>query len=152
MLASAAKLPGGLVPAFQALAVRPLRRLPLTWGWMSKRPVEHEVMDAWFLPVRKDREVRRDLRKYAVSIPSKATLREYAERLRDFDRPTLVAWAAEDKIMPPEHGRRLAEMMPQATLVEIPDSYTLVPQDAPDALAEQIRAFATAKPAAATAG
>jgi pimeloyl-ACP methyl ester carboxylesterase len=38
---------------------------------------------------------------------------EAAERLRSFYRPALVVWAKEDRIMPPEHGRRLAELLPQ---------------------------------------
>jgi pimeloyl-ACP methyl ester carboxylesterase len=41
--------------------------------------------------------------------------------------------------MPPEHGRRLAELLPHGRLVEIPDSYTLVPLDQPTRLAEAIR-------------
>jgi pimeloyl-ACP methyl ester carboxylesterase len=43
--------------------------------------------------------------------------------------------------MPAEHGRRLAELLPHGRLVEIPDSYTLVPLDQPVALAQAIREF-----------
>ena len=43
--------------------------------------------------------------------------------------------------MPPEHGRRLAELFPQGRLVEIPDSYTLIPEDQPGELARAIRQF-----------
>ena len=50
-VARAASIPGGLYLAFQSLRLRPLRRLPLTWGWMSKRPVPEEVMDCWFRPL-----------------------------------------------------------------------------------------------------
>ena len=42
--------------------------------------------------------------------------------------------------MPPEHGRRLADLFPQGRLVEIPDSYTLIPLDQPARLAEAMRA------------
>ena len=63
------------------------------------------------------------------------------ERLRSFDRPALVVWASEDRVMPPEHGRRLAELLPQGRLVEIADSYTLIPVDQPAELARQIREF-----------
>jgi pimeloyl-ACP methyl ester carboxylesterase len=66
---------------------------------------------------------------------------EAAAALRGFDRPALVAWAAEDRVMPPEHGRRLAELLPQGRLVEIPDSYTLIPLDQPGPLAGAIRRF-----------
>ena len=43
--------------------------------------------------------------------------------------------------MPPENGRRLAEILPQGRLVEIADSYTLIPEDQPEELARAIRAF-----------
>ena len=116
-------------------------RLPMTWGWISKRPVPHEVMDAWFRPLQTQGRIRRDLRNYATSIPSKKVLLEWAERLRSFDRPALVVWAAEDRVMPPEHGWRLAELLPNSQLVEIADSYTLLPEDQPIELARTIRQF-----------
>jgi pimeloyl-ACP methyl ester carboxylesterase len=65
------------------------------------------------------------------------------ERLRTFDRPALVVWATEDRMMPPDHGRRLAELLPKGRLVEIPDSYTLVPQDQPAELTRVLREFLT---------
>jgi pimeloyl-ACP methyl ester carboxylesterase len=43
--------------------------------------------------------------------------------------------------MPPEHGRRLAELLPDSRLVEIADSYTLVPLDQPAGLAAAVRSF-----------
>jgi pimeloyl-ACP methyl ester carboxylesterase len=64
-----------------------------------------------------------------------------AERLAGIDRPALVVWASEDRVMPPGHGRRLAGLLPQGRLVEIEDSYTLIPLDQPARLAEVIRAF-----------
>ncbi len=137
----AAKAPGGLNAGLQPLRLRPLRRLPVTWGWMSKRPVPHAVMDAWLRPALTQRAIRRDLLKYVRPIPSKAELLEWAERQRAFDRPVLIAWAAEDRVMPPEHGRRLAALFPRGRLVEIPDSYTLIPEDQPTKLATHIRAF-----------
>ena len=140
-LAQAARVPGGLYLAFQSLRLRPLRRLPVTWGWMSKRPVHDEVMNEWIRPLQTQPEIRRDLRKYGLSIPPKKMLLEWAERLRTFDRPTLMVWAKEDRVMPPEHGRRLAELFPQGRLVEIPDSYTLIPEDQPGELARAIRRF-----------
>jgi pimeloyl-ACP methyl ester carboxylesterase len=140
-LAQAARLPGGLYLAFQSPRLRPLRRLPTTWGWMSKRPVPDEVMNEWIRPLQTQREVRRDLRKYGRSIPSKNVLLEWSERLRSFDRPALVVWAVEDRVMPPEHGRRLADLFPRGQLVEISDSYTLIPEDRPGELARAIRSF-----------
>lgn len=139
---AAGRMPGGIRFAMRQLRVRPVRRLPMTFGWMAKRPVPDEIMDAWLEPVLAHAEVRRDLRKYVLSAKEgKRQLAAATERLRDFDRPALVAWASEDRVMPPEHGRRLAEILPEGRLVEIADSYTLIPLDQPRELAASIRAF-----------
>ncbi|MEV6766583.1 alpha/beta hydrolase [Streptomyces sp. NPDC051105] len=140
-LYTSAKMPGGINFAFKLLKWKPMRRLPMTWGWMSKRPVPHEVMDAWFEPLWTSAEIRRDLRKYVLGVPPKEELLAWAEKLRDFDRPALVVWAAEDKVMPLAHGRRLAELLPKSELVEIADSYTLIPEDQPEQLATHLRSW-----------
>jgi pimeloyl-ACP methyl ester carboxylesterase len=141
----AGRIPGGIRFAMQQLRLRPLRRLPMTFGWMAKRPIPDEIMDAWLEPVLAQRDVRRDLRKYVLSAKEgRRQLAAATERLRDFDRPTLVAWASEDRVMPPEHGRRLADLLPQGRLVEIADSYTLIPLDQPARLTQVIREFAAA--------
>ena len=49
--------------------------------------------------------------------------------------------AGEDRLMPIEHGRRLAELLPQGRLVEIADSYTLICEDQPEELAGRLREF-----------
>ncbi|MFC8130862.1 alpha/beta fold hydrolase [Streptomyces sp. NPDC057302] len=149
-LFTSAKLPGGINFAFKLLKLKPMRRLPMTWGWMSKRPVPHEVMNAWFEPLWTSKEIRRDLRKYVLGVPPKSELLGWAEKLRDFDRPALVVWAAEDKVMPPEHGRRLAELLPKGEHVEIADSYTLIPEDQPEQLSAHIRSFLLTGKAAAS--
>jgi len=138
----AAQLPGGINAALQPLRFRLLRRLPITFGWMSKRPVPDEIMDAWLRPALTQRAIRRDLRKYARGArKAKRDLLAATEGLRAFNRSVLVVWAAEDRVMPPEHGRRLAELFPRGRLVEIADSYTLVPEDQPARLTAHIREF-----------
>jgi pimeloyl-ACP methyl ester carboxylesterase len=64
-----------------------------------------------------------------------------AERLPGFDQPALVVWASRDRVMPPEHGRRLAGLLPRGQLTEIDDSYTLIPLDQPARLVRAIQAF-----------
>ena len=41
----------------------------------------------------------------------------------------------------PEHGARLAELLPDARLVQVADSYTLVMRDQPHVFASAIREF-----------
>ncbi len=139
-IALVAKLPGGLYPVFQLMRFRALRRLPIALGWMSKRPIPQEITDAWFRPGQTQRGVRRDLARYAGHA-KKRDMVELTEQLRSFDRPALVVWAAEDRVMPPEHGHRLAELLPQGRLVEIEDSRTLIPEDRPAEFAAAIRDF-----------
>lgn len=87
----------------------------------------------------------RDLRKYARSA-QRPQMIEACARLRFFERPALVVWAPEDRMMPREHGRRLAGLLQHGELVEIPDSYTLVPEDQPAKLATAIRDFIQKNP------
>jgi pimeloyl-ACP methyl ester carboxylesterase len=142
-VAIAAAIPGGINALVQPTRMRWTRRLPMALGWMSKRPIPDEVVDGWFEPLLTQRAVRRDLRKYArTSRDGRRTLLDAAERLRDFDRPALVVWATEDRVMPRDHGPRLADLLPQGRLIEVDDSYTLVPEDQPQALAEAIHEFA----------
>lgn len=139
-IAFAAKIPGGLNALAQPLRLRALRRLPLAFGWMAKRPIPDAITDAWLRPLLSQQEVRRDLLKY-LRHSNKSDLLAAAERLRSFDRPALVIWATEDRMMPLAHGRRLTALLPHAQLVEIADSFTLLPLDQPSTLASIIRQF-----------
>lgn len=134
------KIPGGTFLLAQSLRVHALRRLPFTFGWMAKRPIPNEIFDAWFRPLQTQLGVRRDLAKYVHTL-DKGDMLAAAERLRRFDRPALVVWAPEDRVNPREHGRRLAKLLPHGRLIEIADSYTLIPEDQPGELARAIRQF-----------
>jgi pimeloyl-ACP methyl ester carboxylesterase len=143
-----AMVPGGIFLAMQAMRFRPLRRLPISFGWMAKRPLPDELVEGWLRPLQTQRGVRRDLRKYAASARRRQML-EVCQRLRSFDRPTLVVWTPEDRVQRPEHGRRLADLLPDARLVEIPDSYTLIMRDQPQAFTRAVREFVRATPVGA---
>jgi len=135
-----ARVPGGIAAAVMPFRFDRLRRLPMTYGPLSKRPVPREVMDRWFGPIVESSEIRRDLRKYVVdAAQARRDLLAAADALRGFDRPALVAWASEDRLMPREHGRRLADLLPQGQLAEIADCRTLIPADQPAALAWHMR-------------
>lgn len=137
----ATKLPGGIRQAAYAVRLRPLQRLPIAFGWMTNAPIPRDLARGWTETTLKDKRVRRDLLKYATS-DYDGVLVEAAEELRGFTKPTLVAWSADDKVMPPEHGRRLAAMIPNARHTEIAHARTLSPLDQPAELARLIREFA----------
>jgi pimeloyl-ACP methyl ester carboxylesterase len=138
-----ARVQPALTAFVQPLRLRPLRRLPIAFGWLAKRPIDREVEDAWVRAFFTRREVRRDAARVLRAIDSRHT-EEAAEKLRSFDRPTLLAWATDDKVFPLEHAHRLAGLLPDARVEEIPDSYSFVPEDQPERLAELIREFARA--------
>ncbi|HEX8050069.1 MAG TPA: alpha/beta hydrolase [Solirubrobacterales bacterium] len=136
-----AKLPGGYV-ATRALLLRPrLRRLPFVFGQMTKRGIPDELMRSWMEPLKR-REIRRDLRRYAGdAMRGRRDLAAATAALPSFDRPVLVVWDEEGKMMPNEAGRKLASDFPDSRYVELPDCFTLVPEDQPEALAREIREF-----------
>lgn len=140
VISRAARVPGGLTLVARVLGARPLRRSPAGLGALTKYPVPDEVVDDWIGPLLTDPAIRADLRRYLLGARKRDML-DAAEGLRGFDRPALVVWAAEDKMMPRAHGPRLAEMLPRGSLLEIPDSGTLVPEDQPAALSAAMRDF-----------
>jgi pimeloyl-ACP methyl ester carboxylesterase len=124
----------------QQMRLRPLRRLPLAFGRLTMRG--DAATARWIKPVLHQRAIRRDtVRVLRSAAADKRLLLDAAECLAAYDRPALVVWASEDRVMPSDHGRRLAELLPQGRLVEIPDSYTLIPLDQPARLAEGVQQF-----------
>jgi pimeloyl-ACP methyl ester carboxylesterase len=140
-LALAGKLSPQMFGLFmQQMRLRPLRRLPIAFGWLTKRG--DAATARWVRPVMQQPEIRRDaVRVLRAVMVDTAVLVAVSKRLPRFDRPALVVWASQDRVMPPEHGRRLAELLPQGRLIEVDDSYTLIPLDQPARLAQIIRDF-----------
>jgi pimeloyl-ACP methyl ester carboxylesterase len=136
------KLPPALFGLFmQQMRLKPVRRLPLAFGWLTRRG--DATVARWMQPVLHQPEIRRDTVRVLRAIAAdRGLLVDVAERLPAFDRPALIVWAGEDRVMPPEHGRRLAELLPQGRLVAVDDSDTLIPLDRPEALAAAIRDLA----------
>jgi pimeloyl-ACP methyl ester carboxylesterase len=140
--ALAARLPGGLAAVLRPLRFKALRRLPMTFGLLARRPIPDELFDRWLEPALTNPAIRGDLRKYAGDTrQGRQQLVKANPRLADFGKPVLVAWAAEDKVMPLAAGRRLAAAFPDSRFIELPDSRTLIPIDQPRALAGVIAAF-----------
>jgi pimeloyl-ACP methyl ester carboxylesterase len=135
------KLPSAMFGLFmQQMRLRPLRRLPIAFGWLTKRG--DAATARWMKPILRQRKIRRDTVRVLRAVAADEHLMlDAAECLPTYDRPALIVWASGDRVMPPDHGRRLAQLLPQGQLVEIPDSYTLIPLDQPTRLAQIIRGF-----------
>ncbi len=124
----------------QHMRLRAIRRLPIAFGWLTMRG--DAATARWMKPVMTQPEIRRDAVRVLRAVAAEPQLMlDAAESLPSFTRPALVVWASGDRVMPPEHGRRLADLLPQGRLVEVEDSYTLIPLDQPARLAQVIREF-----------
>jgi pimeloyl-ACP methyl ester carboxylesterase len=137
-----ARVPGLLGAGLQTLRLRPLRRLPMAYGFLTKRPTP-SVVDGWLRPAQQNREVLRDVERFLRRIDSRFT-EEAARGLAGFTKPVVLAWASEDRVFPPDHARRLAAILPAARIEWIDDSYSFVPVDQPTRLADVIRSFSIA--------
>lgn len=135
-----ARVPGALWLIAQSLRLRAVRRLPIAYGWASAEPLPEEVLEAQMAPARGDRRIRHDLAKVLRGIDREIT-RRAAEGLPDLRVPVLLAWAHEDRLFPPALAERLAADLPDARLRWIEGSRMLVPEDAPEALAEHVLSF-----------
>jgi len=145
LVASGRLSPGMFGLFMQQMRLRPVRRLPIAFGWLTKRGDATVVR--WLRPVLTQAGIRRDTVRVLRAARADAggtgagLLVAAAERLPEFKHPALVVWAREDRVMPPEHGRRLAGLLPDARLVEVADSYTLIPLDQPARFASAVREF-----------
>ncbi len=136
-------VPGVVTTMAKSLKIRALRRLPIAFGWLAKRPAPNEIVDNYLRPLQTDRAIRADGRRFVRAIDKRYTLDAVA-KLRTFDKPIRLVWAAEDKVFKPALARRLHEALPSSTLTFVDDSYTFVAEDQPDVLAREIVTFARA--------
>ncbi|MFT4087099.1 MAG: alpha/beta hydrolase [Gordonia sp. (in: high G+C Gram-positive bacteria)] len=135
------RLPGG-ARAFMALTKTSLfRHGKQMYGGLSINRIPDPVMDDWFAPATSNAEIRRDFAKFATGTPSRETLLRWHDDVVKFPRPVLLLWATQDRMMPVEHARRMATEFPDATLVEVLDSWTLISEDQPEEFAAQLKAF-----------
>jgi pimeloyl-ACP methyl ester carboxylesterase len=119
------------------------QRTPTAYGWTTRRPIDPEIMRSYTGPIGRDRGVRHDLERLLLAVSTDYTY-EAAQALPSFDKPALVVWAADDKLFPREHGRRLAELLPQGRFELVEDSRTFIPEEQPGRLVALIREFLAA--------
>ncbi|HEX2578140.1 MAG TPA: alpha/beta fold hydrolase, partial [Aquihabitans sp.] len=99
------------------------RRSPLGVGLVMKRPIDDAVISPWFDEIGAHPESLHDTAAFLRSCRP-ALAHAAADALRSFPRPVLVAWSEDDLIFPKADARRLAEMIPHATLRWITDART----------------------------
>jgi pimeloyl-ACP methyl ester carboxylesterase len=141
LVGAVARAPAALTAALTPLRLDAARRLPLAYGWVTKRPIERKAGDSYVLPALGDPGVRRDTSRFCAGLSPQQTLKA-AEDLRRFEHPALVAWSREDRLFPTSDAEALAEAIPNAQLEWIDDAYTFAPEDQPERVAALVGDFA----------
>ena len=133
-----AKLPGGMT----AIAI-PFRSGAIARAAFKPfaKDIPADLVASWMRPGLNDPGVKRDLKKVTIGMNKRYTL-EAAEKLRGSELPILLTWAPGDRVFPMKYAQRLVAEVPNARIVEIPDSRTFVPLDQPQRLADAIAEFA----------
>jgi pimeloyl-ACP methyl ester carboxylesterase len=130
------RIPGAITLLANSMRIRANRRLPIAYGWLAKR-MPREIEDAFVEPVLRDKGVRRDIAGF-LRASDKRDLMATADRFGEITIPVLLAWGEDDKAFKIKFAERMERDLPNAELVRIPDSYTFVPLDQPERLAELI--------------
>jgi pimeloyl-ACP methyl ester carboxylesterase len=134
------RIPGAVWVVGNSMRPRFAQRLPIAYGWLSKKPIDDEVMRSFLRPLQTDRRIRREVAAVMRGVDKRYTL-EAAKQFAEFDKPVLIAWAPEDRFFKFRSAERLARDFPNAQLERIEDSLTFVSIDQPQRLAELIAAF-----------
>ena len=135
-----ARIPGVIPIAFGGLRARAMRRLPIAYGWLTNEQIDADAEDSYVLPALTNKGVARDVRRVLRGLDSKYTI-DAALKLAGWDRPALIAWSENDRFFPPEHGERLAKIIPGARFEQIDDARTFSAEDQPERLAGLIGGF-----------
>jgi pimeloyl-ACP methyl ester carboxylesterase len=136
----AAAIPGAMKLLMVPMRLRRPRQLPFAFGWLVTRPIDREAEDSYLLAGMTIPGVERDLKRVIKGLDRRYT-NEAADRLRQFDKPALIAWSREDRFFKAEHAERLAHDLPNARLEWVENARSLSPEDEPGRLAELIARF-----------
>lgn len=100
-----------------------------------------ELTEAWVRPGLSDPAIAEDLRQFSLSMRTEVTT-GVAARLHEFDKPTLIAWSADDVFFELADGERLAATIPNARLEVIEGARTFSMLDQPERLADLLSSIA----------
>ena len=135
-----AHIPGFLFLLLQTMRLEAMRNLPMAYGWLAKRRMDRALTYSYIRPALDNHVIQREVGNILKGISPRYTLAA-AEKLPRFSRPVLLAWAKEDRFFRFAHAQKLSRLFPNARLEAIADSYTFVPEDQPERLAELIDEF-----------
>jgi pimeloyl-ACP methyl ester carboxylesterase len=130
------KIPGAISVLANSMRFRVNRRLPIAYGWLSKR-LPRDIEEAFVRPVIDNKEIRADIAGF-LRAANKRDMQATSARYGEIQIPVTLAWGEDDRAFKISMAERMAREIPNAELHRIPDSYTFVPFDQPEKLAALI--------------
>ena len=116
----------------------------MLFGWLTSRGLDRALVDAWARPYLTDPAIRRETDQFLQAVDPQELVSAEA-RIRDLDLPVLLVWGRDDRFFTLRHAQRLAGLMRDARIVEVPGAKTFVMHDAPERVADEIAAFTPAR-------
>jgi pimeloyl-ACP methyl ester carboxylesterase len=135
-----ARIPGAFGLLIQPMRLRSVRRSRLAYGALTVREVDDEILEGFTKPSVTDAGVRRDGMRFLIGMDPRDTLGA-AARFPQLKIPVLLAWGTDDPFFTLDDARRIAELIPDCRLVEIPGAATFTTLDKPAEVADAIEAF-----------
>ena len=123
----------------RARDLRPGFRRAMEAGMVHKERVTDEVVEGYVAPFL-GQAGRQAYLRCARALDARDTL-SIAADVEKLDIPTRVLWGQHDPYQKLEYGQRLARSMRRASLEVCPDGGHFLPEDCPDWVAQQIRAW-----------
>jgi pimeloyl-ACP methyl ester carboxylesterase len=121
--------------------VRPtwIRHSALGYGPLVAKPLDPQLTRRWITPALSNAHVRRDTARFMRGIRA-ADLLDVSTRLPRFTKPVLLLWGAADRFFKLDFAHRLADVFPDARVVEVDAGRTFLPLDEPERVAAEIHA------------
>jgi pimeloyl-ACP methyl ester carboxylesterase len=114
-------------------------RRALELAYARPERVSRTQVEAYAQPLR-SRDGRYALARSARQLVTPGAA-EAAARLAGITVPTLLIWGERDRVVPPSLGERLAAVLPDATLVVLPDCGHMPQEEQPRESLEVLRRF-----------
>lgn len=121
----------------QNTRLRFIRHSPLAYGRLLNGPRPAQLTKHWVEPALHDPGIRHDINRFMRAYRGDELV-DSGVWLGRFRRPARVVWGMRDRCFTPTLGRRIAAALPDATFVEVADTKTFVPLDAPDAVVDAV--------------
>ena len=92
-----ARMPVVLTFVMRLMSFRPLLRLPIAFGWLTKAGLPKPVTDYYLQQFQRTGPTRDDLARFLTGVDSTPT-RRIANRLPEVKIPVLIAWSTSDRV------------------------------------------------------